>query len=257
MAPELGRERCIRGLNVTHRVAQLTRVREYTKEALLPTIAIPISGGRQFHATLDITPDTCPICHRGIEPIDTGRSHLLSDEVEIERVFICPLRSCNHLFLGRYNRNAPGSAHYSLRRVLPAEPKNCSHPEELTRISPDFCAIYNQAHKAEQLGLTLVSGPGYRKALEFLVKDYLTLQSSDEAKKEIAEMPLMACIKKYVTDTRMRTTAERATWLGNDETHYIRRWENQDLQDMKNLIQLTCYWIQSEHSHEGRGCGNA
>jgi hypothetical protein len=57
----------------------------------------------------------------------------------------------------------------------------------------------------------------------------------------------MACIKEFVTDTRVRTTAERATWLGNDETHYIRKWEDKDLQDMKRLITLTSYWIQSEH----------
>jgi hypothetical protein len=96
--------------------------------------------------------------------------------------------------------------------------------------------------------LLLVSGPGYRKALKFLIKDYLaSLQPTEEAKKEIADMPLMGCIKKYVTDSRMRITAERATWLGNDETHYIRKWEDKDLNDMKNLIQLTCYWIQSEH----------
>jgi hypothetical protein len=98
------------------------------------------------------------------------------------------------------------------------------------------------------LGLLLISGPGYRKALEFLIKDYLTsLQTTDEAKKDIADLPLMAAIKKYVTDKRMLTTAERATWLGNDEAHYVRKWEDKDLQDLKNLIQLTCYWIQSEH----------
>ncbi|MBP2259149.1 hypothetical protein [Virgibacillus alimentarius] len=37
--------------------------------------------------------------------------------------------------------------------------------------------------------------------------------------------------------------AERATWLGNDETHYVRQWENKDLQDLKNLIDLTVYFI--------------
>jgi hypothetical protein len=40
--------------------------------------------------------------------------------------------------------------------------------------------------------------------------------------------------------------AERATWLGNDETHYIRKWEDKDLQDMKRLITLTTYWIMSD-----------
>lgn len=133
---------------------------------------------------------------------------------------------------------------------MPGEPRGYVQPDEIKQISPDFCKIYDQAYKAEQLGLNLVSGPGYRKALEFLIKDYLILQQKaedDAAKKEIEDSALMHCIRKYVSDSRMKATAERAAWLGNDETHYIRKWEDKDLQDMKRFIQLTSFWIQSEH----------
>ncbi len=37
--------------------------------------------------------------------------------------------------------------------------------------------------------------------------------------------------------------AERAIWLGNDETHYVRRWADKDIKDLKNLIDLTVYFI--------------
>lgn len=165
----------------------------------------------------------------------------------IECVFGCPFDSCNHLFVGRYSKH-PNSGYFFLRQCVPTELPDYSQPPELQKISPDFCAIYNEAHKAEIQGLRLISGPGYRKALEFLVKDYLaSIQTMDEAKKEVADWPLMAVLKKYVTDKRMLTTAERAAWLGNDETHYVRKWEDKDLEDLKNLIKLTCYWIQSEH----------
>ncbi|MGC1476531.1 MAG: hypothetical protein WA804_11835, partial [Terriglobales bacterium] len=182
-----------------------------------------------------------------IDPIDPGWNWLLEESGEvIERVFVCPLHSCQHLFIGRYYRQPSGN--FYLRQTTPTEPQRYSPPPEVQQISPDFCAIYDQAQKAEQLGWDLVSGPGYRKALEFLVKDYLTsLQTTDAAKKEIAELALMPCIKKYVTDSRMKATAERATWLGNDETHYIRKWDDKDLQDLKKFILLTCFWIQSEH----------
>ena len=33
------------------------------------------------------------------------------------------------------------------------------------------------------------------------------------------------------------------TWLGNDETHYIRRWQDKQINDLKRLIQLTINWI--------------
>jgi len=211
------------------------------------TVMCRNSAGQQSSYNLDTVPDACPICHNGIQPIPAGADHLLRNDFVIERTFACPVASCNRLFIGRYFKN-PGSGYFYLQQCVPIEPAKESFSAELQKISPDYCSIYEQAHKAEQLGLALISGPGYRKALEFLIKDYLTLlQRTDDDKKEIADLPLMACIKKYVQDKRMLMTAERATWLGNDETHYVRRWEDKDLQDMKNLIQLTCYWILSEH----------
>jgi hypothetical protein len=211
------------------------------------SVTVRNTAGQQLTCSCDKNPDHCPVCHRGIQPTIPNWNHLSQNGATLERAFICPFDSCNHIFLARYHRH-PNSGDFCLRECLPTEPRNYSQPTELREISPDFCSIYNEAHKAEALGLLLISGPGYRKALEFLVKDYLTsLQTTDEAKKEIADWALMAVVKKYVTDKRMLTTAERATWLGNDETHYIRKWEDKDLADMKKLIQLTCYWIQSEH----------
>lgn len=210
-------------------------------------IDVKNSAGQQSSHHIEGIPDTCPVCHKGIKPITPKWDHLSEDDWTIERVFICPFDSCNRLFVGRYRKD-PNTGYFFLRQCVPTEPLSIGQPPELQEISPDFCSIYDQAHKAELSGLLLISGPGYRKALEFLVKDYLaSLQTADEAKKEIAESPLMAVLKKYVTDRRMLTTAERAAWLGNDETHYVRKWEDKDLQDLKNLIKLTCYWIQSEH----------
>jgi hypothetical protein len=32
--------------------------------------------------------------------------------------------------------------------------------------------------------------------------------------------------------------------LGNDETHYVRKWEDKDLTDLKTVIELTLHWIE-------------
>jgi hypothetical protein len=44
--------------------------------------------------------------------------------------------------------------------------------------------------------------------------------------------------KNKVKDVRMKAMAKRATWLGNDEAHYVRKWVNRDGHDMKILIEL-------------------
>ena len=42
----------------------------------------------------------------------------------------------------------------------------------------------------------------------------------------------------------IKAVAKRAVWLGNDETHYVRKWEEKDVQDLKGLIRLTILWIE-------------
>ena len=98
---------------------------------------------------------------------------------------------------------------------------------------------------AEAYGLTEVCGAGYRKALEFLVKDYL-IQVSPQDASDIKKEFLGTCIKARVQDVKVKQCAELAAWLGNDETHYERRWVGKDLGDLKLLIDLTVHWVSSE-----------
>jgi hypothetical protein len=41
----------------------------------------------------------------------------------------------------------------------------------------------------------------------------------------------------------VKACAKRAAWLGNDETHYVRKWTDKDVRDLKILITLTINWI--------------
>ena len=86
---------------------------------------------------------------------------------------------------------------------------------------------------------------GYRKALEFLLKDYLISQEPGK-KEEISSSFLGACLKKYIDDSRIKQCAARAVWLGNDETHYSRKWKDRDINDLKTLMELTLHWISME-----------
>lgn len=50
-------------------------------------------------------------------------------------------------------------------------------------------------------------------------------------------------IRTYIDDDTIKACAEKAAWLGNDETHYVRQWKDMDIKDLKELIELTKYWI--------------
>ena len=57
----------------------------------------------------------------------------------------------------------------------------------------------------------------------------------------------MQVINSYMKEApKVKSCAEKAVWLGNDETHYERKWENKDINDLKLLIKLTLHHIEAE-----------
>lgn len=182
-------------------------------------------------------PDTCPVCSFSISP--TYILAYLKNDFTRELLCGCPRNECRALFFAVFQGDNYASY---LVNFYPYSKVNKEFPQEVADLSPNFVAIFNQAHHAEQEKLDLICGVAYRKALEYLIKDYV-LRMSPEVDSKIKAMPLQQCIQKFIAEHSIKLMAERATWLGNDETHYVRKWENKDLQDLKNLIDLTVYFI--------------
>ncbi len=196
---------------------------------------------------LDAFPDSCPLCHQGIEPI--FRSAWL-DNPHVAILFQCPRSRCRRLFLSMYDKNERaymgGPDVFDLKGSAPWKPREHIFPDEIKTISSMFCTIYNESEEAEQRGLKNICGPGYRKALEFLIKDYVTNEKG-VAVESIRGANLGTCIDEHIDDENIKDCAKRAAWLGNDQTHYDMKWEDKVLNDLKNLIELTVTWIHSEY----------
>lgn len=201
----------------------------------------------KFHGEVD----QCPICHNKIMPIllfVRNRGYTYGSLYNVNQVlFECPNSRCKEVFIAYYRKDdSIFNDLYTLSQVRPHNFIDEDFDKEITNISPMFCKIYNQAYKAEQMKLKEICGMGYRKSFEFLIKDYLIKILPEEKVADIEKVPLGNCIKNYITDQRIKSNAERAVWLGNDETHYVRVYEEFDIEDIKKLIQLTVFYIQSE-----------
>lgn len=198
----------------------------------------------------DIFPESCPICHRKIIPefkkafLDTRRY-----KESLQVIFRCPDDACRSVFIGYYNGKYgfPPKFDYSFCKPKILIPRIL--PDILKNISPNFIEIYNQSNSAEQLGLTVICGAGYRKALEFLIKDYLILKKPRLAKR-IEQEFLGVVIEKRVLNKQIREVAKRAAWLGNDEIHYERIWIDKGVKDLKQAIDIVVDWIKTDHSAE-------
>lgn len=122
--------------------------------------------------------------------------------------------------------------------IYPFEMKSVDFEEDISNLSPSFVEVYKQAERAEHDGLNLICGMAYRRALEFLVRDYC-VDKFPEKISEIDTKSLSEKIRNYITDdSDIKTLAEKATWLGNDQTHVINKHPDRDVSDIKQFIQM-------------------
>jgi hypothetical protein len=77
---------------------------------------------------------------------------------------------------------------------------------------------------------------GYRKSIEFLVKDW-AIQINPEKKDHILGLWLGQTISDYYSGD-LKDLLERASWLGNDQAHYNKLFEEYDITILKDLIDL-------------------
>ncbi|BFL41541.1 DUF4145 domain-containing protein [Agathobaculum massiliense] len=183
----------------------------------------------------------CPICHK-VGDFDMLYSCFYEESAY--SIHLCHF--CDSVFFTIY-RDYAGV--FQIQYQYPKEVENSSMPIYIEQLSPQFLNIYQQALKAEEYNLDQIAGMGFRKALEFLVKDYSISKTPSDADK-IKEMPLNSCIEKYIDHHKIKALAKRAAWLGNDHSHYLKKHSGRDLQDLKTLISLATQWINLEIESE-------
>lgn len=209
------------------------------------TLVMPHSGSQ---ITVSQAPHVCPICHRSMTVVPRGSRHAGASSERLQVWFACPDKACQSTFIAEYLN--PGALKVSgnvwlFQTIAPQSPPPLLVPEGVAAVSPTYVRIRTQALQAETTGLDEIAGTGYRKALKFLIKDYLIHKRPADAE-SIKAAKLMQAIKNYIPSGNLRTCAERTTWLGNDETHYTRVWTDRDIQDLKNLLNLTQAWVDQE-----------
>lgn len=161
----------------------------------------------------------------------------------------CLCKRCRNVFLSRFK--APDEPFSSLVLTfhdpvfsVPYKNKPQKFSEAIRVLSPGFVETYAQAETAEAQQLNAICGSGYRKALEYLVKDYLCVNDPDN--EELIRSEFLSKSIKRISDPRIKTLAERSAWIGNDETHYVRKHDELNFADMKKFIKAIMYYIESE-----------
>jgi hypothetical protein len=186
------------------------------------------------------TVDACPVCHRHSE-IEFIRAEWINMGAGVQAIWRCAYAGCKQFFFC-YHGKPPLVEILSVR---PVKPQSSAFSDAVLSISPTFGQIFNEAEEAAQNGLLNVAGPGYRKSFEFLIKDYAKSLAPDKAG-EIENKFSGAVVGAYISDARIQAVAKRCLWLGNDETHYLKKWTTHDMADLVALIKLVAHWVDIE-----------
>ena len=202
------------------------------------------AGDRHLPRVIDLP---CPHCHRPFVTFTTAQRWNNHSSFESASA-TCPgcKKDVHFWLLVRGKANTSESVKDVTDIYIDPDPIPAQeYDERIDQVSANFGVIYRQAIQAEMLGLDALVGIGYRKAIEFLLKDWIIHDHPDERDK-IAKMNLADCVKKYIDDPSLKNGFERAVWLGNDETHYERTWQDKDIDDLKRLLHASLYKMACE-----------
>ena len=157
-------------------------------------------------------PNICPHCHVVNEP---ELKHFewttsLENVSQLLSLWRCTNKKCERKFAALYEQITDFD--YELIRFLDGYPKGPDWPKPIENLksgnSDDkpnageepvqtrFIKTYLQSLIAENDGLNEIAGMGYRKAIEYLVKDW-AIQENPEESQEINKLWLSAVIEKY------------------------------------------------------------
>ncbi len=243
-------------------------------------IKVGRSNGRDEYVQLGAAPDACPHCHYAGEQVVTNAQPVLlrrgiGQEHDLWLMMTCPRNACSKPYFAvfeepSFNLRQFGETAYQWKRSTPWTPQTHQRHADISRISPDFYEILDQAATAEAFRLPLVAGAGYRKALEYLVKDYVLApyrkryadakEQKDTAAMETVKTEMKAVVDRnlggkngviaMIPDAKLQAVSERAVWLGNDEVHYTRKWDDKDIGDLKTIIGMVISLIASNADFE-------
>jgi len=200
------------------------------------------SKGKGFNCKIQL-PDECPTCGRLVVfPFHGGSLAVITGE--LQTVHVCPNPECGAYMVCYHTEVSTGN--WQLKKTEPPKLIRVTLPDFVKEISSDFVSIYREAVEAKERGLSEIAGPGYRKAFEFLIKDYAKSKAPPEEHAKIVTLQAAAVVNTYIADSRVQAVAKRALWIGNDETHYLRKWNDRDITDLVTLIKLTIEWIDIE-----------
>lgn len=187
-------------------------------------------------------PATCPFCGYGTDAPFLEKNTYSFNEHNII-VATCRCTSCGKTFFfaSEYHKD---SLYQPV--TIPAISYTSYENKILSSISERFIDMYNQALQSEFVGNIELAAIGYRAALEILVKDF-AIGELQKPIEEVKRKKLHDAIGEYLSQNELVNTADVIRILGNDYTHYERKYPQHDFELLKSYMEIFLKQIEVQY----------
>ncbi|BFL72090.1 hypothetical protein [Anaerococcus nagyae] len=202
------------------------------------------------HLELDV-PKICPHCHKEMIPTIVTKSDVQNHNQN--RIFAILVRCniCSSFYAVEYIYSNPRRNPKQILVPYDYSPTvELDIPDNVKEISEDFEDIYTQSETAYQLDLKQIAGMGYRKSIEFLVKDFLIFLKPDDTDR-ILNLTINKAISE-IGNQKLQDLARMTNYLANDQVHIKTLHPTKDVDDLRDFLKNLVYLISFEiNYHDG------
>lgn len=203
----------------------------------------------------------CPVCHYVIKPTLIKLLPAYGGEKNNDYlgVFVCP--QCKRVFTvlytgieftpyntAYYHSSVPyitvDSSYSPYLPPIPALNKVFDIPE-----FEKFRSVYTDLQFAIAYNIEGLIGVAYRKAIEYLVYEWL-IYSTKKTAEELNKNGLERLILDNFQGEDIADFGQKATWLGNDHTHYLNKHEEYNIADLEELFSYFLSGIERKLARE-------
>ena len=189
----------------------------------------------------------CPYCGTCVDPTIKDSSQFINYNSTIIVLLTHYIRCCDKLFFSVHEIKTDENDKRTAELLISYPQAMLKKlPESICNISPRFVELHNQCYWAEKNNFFELAGTGYRNAMEVLIKDFAIKElgeSSDEAKK----LKLFDAIGKYIPDYRFQNAADVVRIIGNDYTHYERKYDDVEFDYVKIYLDLVIMYVDAQY----------
>ncbi len=182
-------------------------------------------------------PKYCPVCGEKQVPQQI-KSFLFPPKKEKQYGSVCyECSSCGNYYIVTYDIVRKEKTGF-VGSFCPEIRGPKFYDDVLGELSPRYLTACQQAVNAEFRGDLELAAIGYRSALECVVKDY-AIKELDKPHDEVAGKSLFAAIGEYLSEQKeLLNTADVVRLLGNDYTHYERKYPEYDFDLLKQYFNI-------------------